>query len=375
MLGKLSNIFWLGIKELRSLQRDAILAVFVVYSFTLAIYTQATGSTADVNNASVAFIDEDRSALTARFANALTEPSFQKPELINADEMNAAMDNGRFMFVVSIPPDFERNVIERRQPELQLNIDATAMSQAGVGAGYLQSILNDETSRFALQTDATAQPQTTLVARRAFNPNGDPVWFGSLIALINQVTMLTIVLTGAALIREREHGTIEHLLVMPLTSFDIAVAKVWANGLVILVAVVISVIGVIQMALHVPIAGSRLLFFTGTGLYLFFATALGIFLGTVTRTMAQFAMLIILIIIALQMLSGGSTPVESQPAWLQAVTWFLPTRHFVSSSQAIIYRGAGFNLVWREFLNVGGMGLVFFTISLLMFRRSITVSR
>ena len=120
MLGKLSNIFWLGIKELRSLQRDAILAVFVVYSFTLAIYTQATGSTADVNNASVAFIDEDRSALTARFANALTEPSFQKPELINADEMNAAMDNGRFMFVVSIPPNFERDVIARRQPERQL---------------------------------------------------------------------------------------------------------------------------------------------------------------------------------------------------------------------------------------------------------------
>ena len=160
-------------------------------------------------------------------------------------------------------------------------------------------------------------------------------------AIINQVTMLTIILTGAAVIREREHGTLEHLLVMPLTAFEIAMAKVWANGLVILVATALSLFLVVQTVLKVPFAGSHALWFAGVVLYLFFATALGIFLGTISRSMAQFALLIILVVVVLQLLSGGSTPVESQPEWLQYLTFFLPSRHFVSFSQAIIYRGGG----------------------------------
>ena len=174
-----------------------------------------------------------------------------------------------------------------------------------------------------------------------FNPNGVSSWFKSVVAIINQITLLTVVLTGAAVIREREHGTLEHLLVMPLTAFEIAMAKVWANGLVILVATAASLFLVVMQALQVPFAGSVALWFSGVVLYLFFATALGIFLGTISRSMAQFALLIILVILVLKLLSGGSTPVESQPEWLQYLTFFLPSRHFVSFSQVIIYRGGG----------------------------------
>ena len=156
-------------------------------------------------------------------------------------------------------------------------------------------------------------------------------WFKSVVAIINQITLLTVVLTGAAVIREREHGTLEHLLVMPLTAFEIAMAKVWANGLVILVATGASLFLVVHMALKVPFAGSVVLWFAGVVLYLFFATALGIFLGTISRSMAQFALLIILVIVVLMLLSGGSTPVESQPRWLQYLTYLLPARHFVAS--------------------------------------------
>jgi ABC-2 type transport system permease protein len=136
-----------------------------------------------------------------------------------------------------------------------------------------------------------------------------------------------------------------------------------------------SLILVVRMALSVPIAGSPVLFLFGVVLYLFFATALGIFLGTIARSMAQFALLVILIIIVLQLLSGGNTPVESQPLWLQYITFFLPSRHFVSFSQAIIYRGAGLDTVWPQFLAVGGMGLACFIFSLSRFHKSIAVSR
>jgi len=200
-------------------------------------------------------------------------------------------------------------------------------------------------------------------------------WFKSVVAIINQITLLTVVLTGAAVIREREHGTLEHLLVMPLSAFEIAMAKVWANSLVILVATGASLFLVVRFALSVPFAGSVALWFLGVVLYLFFATALGMFLGTTSRSMAQFALLIILVIVVLQLLSGGSTPVESQPKWLQYATFLLPARHFVSFSQVIIYRGGGLRAVWLQFVMVGGIGLVFFVYSLGLFRKSIAVTK
>jgi ABC-2 type transport system permease protein len=183
------------------------------------------------------------------------------------------------------------------------------------------------------------------------------------------------VLTGAAVIREREHGTLEHLLVMPLNAFEIAMAKVWANGLVILIATALSLFLVVRMVLDVPFKGSMLLWFAGVLLYLFFATALGVFLGTISRSMAQFALLIVLMVIVLQLLSGGSTPVESQPVWLQAITYFLPSRHFVSFSQVIIYRGGGFMAVWGNFAMVSAIGLAFFSYSVVLFRKSIAVAK
>lgn len=374
MWRRILNIFWLGTKELRSLQRDKVVVGFLVYSFTLAIYAQATGRSAEVHNASIGIVDEDRSALSGRIANAFLPPNFQTPIYLNADEVTAALDQDRLMFVLGIPPRFERDVVRGSHTELMLHIDATAMGQAGVGAAYIQSIVLDEVNRFLLRTDRDPEQAIQLVLRRAFNPNGDPVWFASLMSLVSQVTMLTIILTGAALIREREHGTIEHLLVMPLESFEIALAKVWANGLVILICVAVSLHVIIAKVLEVPIAGSPSLYLVGTMVYLFFATALGIFLGTITRGMAQFAMLVILIIIALQMLSGGNTPVKSQPEWLQQLTWFLPSRHYISFAQAVVYRGAGLDIVWPELLAVAVMGLAFLVAALLMFRRAIAAS-
>ncbi len=371
----LLNIWWLGLKELRSLCSDVVMVLFVAYAFTMAIYVQATGTSNEVNNASIAFVDEDDSALSMEMMNAFYPPRFQRPALIAAEEVEDAMDRGRFMFVVDIPPDFENDLRAQRQPEIQLNIDATAMQQAGIGSNYIKNILNDRISSFMRRQDKVDNQPVRLVVRKMFNPNGTSAWFTSVVAIINQITLLTVVLTGAAVIREREHGTLEHLLVMPLNSFEIALAKVWANGLVILIATATSLYLVVHKTLAVPFAGSVPLWFAGVILYLFFATALGIFLGTIARSMAQFALLIILVIVVLQLLSGGSTPVESQPTWLQYLTFLLPSRHFVSFSQIIIYRGGGWNAVWQQFLIVAAVGVGFFYYSLTLFRKSIAVTK
>ncbi len=374
-MGSLTNIWWLGIKELRSFLSDATLFIFVIFAFTWTVYSQATGTSNEVNNASIAFADEDGSPLSKELFNAFYPPRFQHPVTIATNEIEEAMDRGRFMFVVTVPPFFENDLRAGRHPDLQISIDATAMQQAGIGSGYIKNIVNQRISSFMRRADVAAQYPINLVVRKAFNPNGISAWFTSVVAIINQLTLLTVVLTGAAVIREREHGTLEHLLVMPLTAFEIAIAKVWANGLVILLATALSLFLVVQAALKVPFAGSHLLWFGGVVLYLFFATALGIVLGTISRSMAQFALLIVLVVLVLQLLSGGSTPVESQPGWLQKLTYVLPSRHFVSFSQVIIYRGGGIAAVWRQFAVVGGVGLVFFAYSVSRFRKSIAVTK
>ncbi|WP_289027764.1 ABC transporter permease [uncultured Paraglaciecola sp.] len=374
MLKTWLNIFWLGTKELRSIMSDKGMVILIIYSFTLAIYGQATATSETVNNASIAIVDEDHSALSGIIANALYPPYFNVPELISADQVNAAMDQSQFMFVVEIPPNFERDIREGRQPKVQINVDATAVSQASLGNSYIQSIVTKEVNLFVNRTDNSAQSSVELVKRFAFNPNATGMWFGAINALINQISIITIILTGSALLREREHGTIEHLMVMPLTAFQIVMAKVWANGLVILIAYGVSLYFIVGWALDVPLAGSSLLLLIGTSLYLFAAAAIGIFLGTIASTMAQFGLLVMMVIIPLMTLSGGMSPIESQPQLIQPVTWFLPSRHFVSFSQAVVFRGADFSIIWPQLVTMVGLGGLFFGGSLLLFRRSLATS-
>ena len=369
------NIYWLGRKELRSVLGDFVLVLLIAYSFSVAIYAEATATSESVNNASVAIVDEDHSALSRAIANALFPPYFKVPEVISANEVDEAMDHDRFMFVISIPPNFERDVRNGDQPSIQISIDATAVIQASLGNAYIQNIVTDEVNHYINRSDEETVYPVVLVQRRAFNPNGTGMWFGAINSLLNQISMLTIILTGAALLREREHGTIEHLLVMPLTSFQIVMSKVWANGLIILVSFVLSTFFMVEGILDVPIAGSRLLLFSGTALYLLAAAAIGIFLGTVARSMAQFALLLLMVIVPIMLLSGGLTPIESQPEIIQPITWLLPSRHYVAFAQAVVFRGANIGIVWPQMLTIFGLGTVFFGASLMLFRRSISVSK
>ena len=135
--------------------------------------------------------------------------------------------------------------------------------------------------------------------------------------IINNVTMLSIILTGAALIREREHGTIEHLLVMPITPFEIMISKIWAMGLVVLLACSFSLVFIVEGLLSIPIEGSIMLFLVGVILNLFATTSMGIFMGTIARSMPQFGLLIMLVLLPLELLSGGVTPRESMPEMVQ----------------------------------------------------------
>jgi ABC-2 type transport system permease protein len=366
-----SNIFRLGVKELWSLVRDPAMLVLIVYTFSVSIYVAATAMPESLHNASIAIVDEDGSPLSARIVAGLYPPHFKPPAMIALPEMDAGMDSGAYTFVLDIPPGFQRDVLAGRTPAMQLNIDATRMSQAFTGNGYIQQIVAGEIDDFVRHYRVVSAAPADLVLHMRFNPNLEQSWFGSLMEIINNVTMLSIILTGAALIREREHGTIEHLLVMPLRPVEIMVAKIWSMGLVVLAAATASLIFVVQGVLGAPVQGSLLLFMLIAACHLFATTSMGIFMATMARTMPQFGMLTVLILLPLQMLSGGNTPRESMPTIVQDIMLASPTTHFVRAAQAVLYRGAGLSVVWPSLLAILAIGVFMFAASLVRFRKAI----
>jgi ABC-2 type transport system permease protein len=365
----------LGIKELRSLRADPVLILLIIFAFTVAVYAVATGAKLEVANAAVGIVDEDHSELSRLIRSAILPPLFRAPVDLAAPAVGRAMDRGQFVFVLDIPPEFESDLLAGRAPSLQIDVDATAMTEAGNGALYLQNIVTQEILSFTRRDEGTVALPINVVITTRFNPNADSEWFTSVMQVINNITILSVILTGAALIREREQGTIEHLLVMPVSSSEIMLAKIWANGLVIVVAALLSLLLVVRLLLQVPIAGSLTLFVAATVLYELAVTALGILLATFVTSMAQFGLLVIPVLVAMNLLSGSTTPMESMPSWLQRVMQVSPATHFVALSQAILYRGAGLGIVWPQLLIISAISAICFAVSLKRFRRSIVASQ
>jgi ABC-2 type transport system permease protein len=364
------HIFQLGLKELLSLAADPVLLFLIGYVFTFSVYTPAKSAVMDVINASIAIVNEDDSKASRLVRDAMLPPLFLPAQEIGFGDINHAMDRGLYTFVVDIPPNFEADIIDDNPPTVQVVTDATAMSQAGRGPSYIQQIIeNTVRDLWPGRTDPANQALVGLETRARFNPNMQQSWFVAVNQVINNISVLAIFLTGAAVLREREHGNIEHLLVMPLRPFELMFAKIWANGMVVVLAAMASLFLVVKGAIGVPIAGSIPLFALGLGVYLFSVTALGIMLATIVNSMPQFGLLAFPVYIVMSLLSGGQTPLESMPMVLQKIMQFVPSTHFVAFSQAVLFRDATPAMVWPSLLKMFLIGAAYSVYTLSRFRK------
>ena len=371
MMQAIKNIFQLGKKEILSLCRDWLLMALIIYSFSAAVIVAYNAST-DFADAAIAVVDEDQSQLSQRLTDAFQPPLFLPVEHIQRADIDRTMDEGRYTFVVVFPVNLEKDVMANMTPDVQVNVDATRMSQAFTGSGYIQQILTNEVRKFVKDNSGSSvSPAANFVVRNRYNPNLYSSWFMSLMQLANNIAMLAIILTGSALITEREKGTLEHLLVMPVTPFQIMASKIWSMMAVVMVAALAGLFLIVRLHLQVPLAGSYTLFAAGMALYLFALTSLGIFLACMSQNMPQLGLLIILVLMPLEMLSGSSTPQESMPVWVQKVMQFAPTTHFVDITQGVLFRGAGIEAMWKPFLKLALIGAALFAISLKRFRKSV----
>ncbi|MGF6148138.1 Inner membrane transport permease yhhJ [Kingella potus] len=361
----LKNILTLMLKEFRSVLTDPVLMVLIAYIFTATI-TQMAQVSSDVKNATVGIIDLDRSVLSMRIRDAIQPPYFKPPQDIRREDADEMMDKGEILFVLEIPPGFQRDTEAGRSPKMQLLIDATSMTQSGVGSSYLTQIANRETNAFA----GRVQPDIVVpVINTKFNPNGESSWFMPTSQIGTMAFMLLMLLAGAAVIRERERGTIEHLLVMPVNAFELMMGKILANGAVILVAAVCSLWFVVHLGIGVPLAGSVGLYAAGLAVFLFSVASLGIMIATFAPTMGQFGMLMLPVYIVMNLFAGGSSPRDNMPRAAQIISEYWPLTQFMKFSQNILFRGAGLETVWVQMLIMALIGAAFLGLALLRFRK------
>lgn len=373
MIRTFLNIYNLMIKELKIVLYDKGMLIFIIYVFSVAIYIGGTKTSTELKNGSIAFVDSDKSQLSQRLIDAFYKPRFNTPDIISYYDIDKKMDSGYYTFIVLIPSEFEKDVLSNNVPEIQVNIDATRMTQAGIGASYVRNIINQEIETF-LQKSSENSFNPKLVTRYKYNQNLTGDWFGSINEIINNIVMISILLSAAFLVRELEHGTIEHLMVMPLSSFEIMISKILAVCIIVLIGVCFSIFFIVEILLQIPISGSIVLYLFSTFLVLFATTSMGVFIGTVVKNMPQLGMVFILTILPLMMLSGTMSPYESMPLVLQYLMNLMPTSHFVELSQAILFRDAGITIVYKQMINIFLIGVVFFTITLLIFKKSLKLN-
>ncbi|WP_150539566.1 ABC transporter permease [Actinobacillus vicugnae] len=367
MIRWLKNMAYLAMKELKSLAGDPVMMGLILYMFSAALITIAKQGMTDVKNGSVAIVNYDHSVLSYRLKDALIMPYFKKVEDIEAHQIDRLMDTGQYTFVVEIPPNYQTDMLAGRAPKLQVLVDATAITQASIGASYLNTIFSQEIQRFLKNSSQVAPIQAT--TNVMFNPNYSSEWFMGSTQVVGNLTLLTLLLVGAAVIRERERGTLEHLLVMPIRSSEIAVAKIVANGLVLLAVSSVALRVITKGVLGAPFDNKAIaLFALGVAIFLFSIASLGILLAVMAPTMPQFALLVLPVYVVMYLLSGTTSPIENMPELAQKLTQFSPTTVLGSYAQDVLFRGAGLELVWIHLVKMALLGGLFLSIALWQFK-------
>lgn len=360
-------------KELLQLFRDTALMVFFLYSFTGDIYIAASGVSMQLKNAAIATLDGDRSAASRELASRFQPPYFRPiGELAASRDSITLLDDAGAMAVLDIPPRFQERLQRGEQVSVQLQVDTTNSVLGFLASSYGAQIVG----KFGLEAAARregaggmAGPVLQADTRIWYNPNQNDAWFMGISELLTVVTLFAILLPAAAMVREKERGTIEQLMVTPLSAFQILFPKVIAMTLVILGGSAIALFGILGPVFHVPMRGSLLTFFLITALYVFTTAGLGLLAATVARNLAQVGMLTVVILMPMLLLSGAWTPPEAMPEWMRLLAYLSPLHYFLDAAYGILLKGAGMDLLWDSVLAMGTLGVCVFALGMRRFGR------
>jgi ABC-2 type transport system permease protein len=371
----LQQIAVLSAKEIRQLLRDRALFIYTVYIFTANIIIAAGGASNELRDSPVRVHDADRSVASRNLIYSFQQPRFRVAgEVGSAAEALRLLDRGEAQMILDIPPDFAES-LQRQQPaHVQALIDTSQANTGYLASSYAARIVarfsEDQARRNILRAggDLRLAPSIRNELRVWYNPGLNDQWFNTISELLTMVTVACILLPAAAMIREKERGTLEQLLVSPLTPLQIMLSKLLSMMLVMLWGTTVAVFGIMMPFYGVPFVGSVPLFFLLTALYAFTNAGLGLVAATFARNSAQVGLVVLLMVMPIVMLSGTWTPMESMPAWLRALMYLSPLRHFIEIAYGILLRGAGFGVLWDSVLPMAAIGVALFALGLARFR-------
>lgn len=361
-------------KEVLQLRRDLPLLLFLFYNFSLAVFISGMGIRMQLQNAEMLVYDGDHSASSRELIHRFHPPYFRlMGEVHDPREGVRRLDEGTAMVLLDIPPRFHEALVGGQSTAVQLQVDTTNAPQGLSAASYAVQITRRFGSEAALGSlglsPQNAVPQIMSAHRVWFNPNQDEAWFQSIAHLLRMVTLFAVLLPAVALVREKERGTVEQLLVAPLSPSQIMLSKVLAMTLIILVCAAIAVYGVLRPVFNVPMKGQPWLFFALTALHVFTTSGFGLVAATLTKNQAQVGMMTLLLVGPMMVLSGITTPYESMPRWVQTMMAVSPLRYYIELTYGVLLKGAGLDVLWKSVTTMALLGGSLFAFGMWRFRR------
>ncbi|HVZ23331.1 MAG TPA: ABC transporter permease [Vicinamibacterales bacterium] len=372
------RVFGLIRKEFAQIARDRPLLVILVWAFTFAVYTAGKGRAGDTTDIATAVYDLSRGPASREFLSHLQPPYFKTVAYLQQEsEVNAPLDRGTAAIVVIIPPDFQRDIDRGGPAHIQVLTDGALAMAATVAVAYIAAI----SARYSIDVmeRRAGAPGGAMIRgptlderlRVKFNPNMLSSWFASLLELLNMCTMVSLLLAAASVVREKERGTVERLLVSPARPVEIFLAKIIPTIIVVLALSALSFLLVLVPAFGLPIRGSLLLFYAVTALYVFAMTSMGIVIALLARNMAQAVMIMILVLQPMVFLSGAWNPPEAMNPWLRQLSVVSPLRYFIDFGFGVILKGNGLSVLAHDVAGIAVLGAVMFAFSLAWFGRSL----
>jgi ABC-2 type transport system permease protein len=360
-------------KEWSQLFRDVPILLFVVWAFTGAVYTAAHRMGAELLNYPVIVLDLSRSAESRELLSHFRPPYFSiLGHAASEPEMVRWLDSGRASLAIVIPPDFERRA-QRGGARFQVISDGSQSTSATIAGAHIASIAGrygvERLEQRLGRADRGRVPQVEARVRIEYNPNLVEIWFSGLLEVLNRVTMIAMLLAAAAMVREREQGTLEHLLVSPLRAWELFTAKVVPVVVVVPLAALGSVYGVAHGLFGTPIRGSVALFYVVSVIYVFALASFGLAIALFARTLGQAALLLLVILYPMMLLSGAFTPPESMGPFMRYASLVSPMRHYVDFGYQVLFKGNGLAYVWPDIVGILVLGVALFAVSIRRFAR------
>ncbi len=364
-----SSLWALIRKEINQILRNRQLIVLLIVPPTVQLLLYGFALNPDVHNLKLGVIDYANVAQSRDLIREITSNDIfnLKSSPINEKELNSRVEEGKLDVGVIIPPDFARK-LANKEAEIQVFIDGVNANTAGLARGYMTQIIQQYNLRLQRhQTNTPISPQVVFL----YNPGLTSSWFfvPGVMGLV--LTLVGTLVSAVTVIREKDTGTLEQLLMTPTSNWEILVAKI-VPLIFLLIGDILLALSIGRLVFDLPFRGSFLLFLVLSSMYLFVGISLGMMLATVSSSQQQVVLTSFFINLPLVQTSGAIAPIEAMPPFFQVLSLLNPLRHYITIVRGILLKGVGLDVLWLNVLALVCFAVVLLTISISRFRSQLS---